>query len=222
MACRPADESGAHGAPSGTHDVSFYCDDIAKPVEELRGCSLAIGKRRLLVIYRRAQPGDAEAVAMLHARSWRENYRGALSDAFLDGDLPGERLGVWVERLRDPLPSQFVQLAVDGTSLRGFVCAYGAHDSQWGSFVDNLHVVAGSKRSGIGSSLMRQAGAWLSGHYPGLGVHLWVLEANSTARHFYEQLGARNAGVFTTETHGGAMVRSCRYAWPDAESLSSA
>lgn len=36
MGCHPADESRAHGAPSGTHDISFYCDDIEKTVAELR------------------------------------------------------------------------------------------------------------------------------------------------------------------------------------------
>jgi predicted enzyme related to lactoylglutathione lyase len=33
MGCHPADEE---GAPSGTHDISFYCDDINKTVEELK------------------------------------------------------------------------------------------------------------------------------------------------------------------------------------------
>src|SRR5579871_2508078 len=33
MGCHPAD---ADGAPSGTHDISFYCDDIDKTVTELR------------------------------------------------------------------------------------------------------------------------------------------------------------------------------------------
>lgn len=173
-----------------------------------------------MIEYRQAQPGDAEAVALLHARSWRENYRGAFTDAFLDGDLPGERIRVWQERLRDPPHNQFVQLAVDGASLQGFVCVYGDHEPQWGSFIDNLHVAAASKRCGIGSSLMTQAGAWLSSHYPALGIYLWVLEANSSARRFYERLGAHNAGVSTMETHGEAMVRSCRYTWAKPESLS--
>jgi predicted enzyme related to lactoylglutathione lyase len=31
MGCHPADD----GAPSGTHDISFYCDDITKTVAEL-------------------------------------------------------------------------------------------------------------------------------------------------------------------------------------------
>ncbi|MCI0376310.1 MAG: VOC family protein [Gemmataceae bacterium] len=33
MGCHPADPK--EGAPSGTHDISFYCDDIEKTVAEL-------------------------------------------------------------------------------------------------------------------------------------------------------------------------------------------
>ena len=173
-----------------------------------------------MIEYRPAKPSDVEVIAYLHARSWRENYRGAFHDAFLDGDLPGERLRVWRERLAHPPGNQLVQLAIDGSNLVGFVCAYGAHDPQWGSFVDNLHVAHAFKRNGIGSALMRQAGAWLASRYPELGVYLLVLEANATARRFYERLGAQNAGASTMETHGGAVVRSCRYTWPQAELLS--
>jgi GNAT superfamily N-acetyltransferase len=174
-----------------------------------------------MVEYRLAKASDAEAIASLHARSWRENYRGSFHDAFLDGDLPGERLRVWRERLEHPAGSQLVQLAVDGANLLGFVCAYAAHDPQWGSLVDNLHVAHAAKRNGIGSSLMKRAGAWLAPLHPDLGVYLLVLEANASARRFYERLGAQNAGVSSMQTHGGAVVRSCRYTWPRAELLSA-
>jgi ribosomal protein S18 acetylase RimI-like enzyme len=172
--------------------------------------------------YRPAKPSDAEAIGQLHARSWRQHYRGSFSDAFLDGRLPEERLRVWRERLDHAPENQFVQLALRGADLCGFVCVYGAHDPRWGSFVDNLHVASDVKRSGIGASLMRQAGAWLALRYSDLGVYLWVLETNASARRFYERLGAQNAGVTTMETHGGAVVHSCRYAWPRAELLSTA
>jgi len=175
-----------------------------------------------MIEYRPATARDAEPIADLHARSWRENYRGAFRDAYLDGDLPAERLGVWRERLDRPRDNQLVRLAVAGTNLVGFVCAYGAEDPRWGSLVDNLHIAHDFKRNGVGSVLMRQAGAWLAARYPDLEVYLWVLEVNSSARRFYEQLGARNAGVSTMETHGGAVVRSCRYTWPRAALLSSA
>jgi hypothetical protein len=39
--------------------------------------------------FRAGGPGDAPAVAGLHADSWRRHYRGAFSDAFLDRDVAG-------------------------------------------------------------------------------------------------------------------------------------
>jgi predicted enzyme related to lactoylglutathione lyase len=35
MGCHPADTE--EGSPTGTHNISFYCDDIKKTVEELKG-----------------------------------------------------------------------------------------------------------------------------------------------------------------------------------------
>jgi ribosomal protein S18 acetylase RimI-like enzyme len=174
-----------------------------------------------MIEYRPAEPLDAQAIAHLHAQSWRENYRGSFRDEFLDGDLPNERLRVWRERLDRSRADQLVALAHDGGSLVGFVCVYGAEDPRWGSLVDNLHVAARAKRSGIGSSLMRQAGAWLSARYPELGIYLFVLEVNVSARRFYERLGAENSGASSMETHGGSMVRSCRYTWRRPELLTS-
>jgi ribosomal protein S18 acetylase RimI-like enzyme len=173
-----------------------------------------------MIEYRSANPSDAEAIALLHARSWRENYRGAFHDTFLDGDLPGERLGVWRQRLGEPPKNQLVRLAVDGNNLAGFVCVYGAHHPEWGSLVDNLHVAHSFKRNGIGAALMQQAGAWLAGCYPEIAVHLFVLEINVSARRFYDRIGGQNAGVSTMESHGGAVVRSARYYWPRPQLLS--
>ncbi len=36
MGCHPADDSGNEGSPSGTTDISFYCDDIEKTVDKLK------------------------------------------------------------------------------------------------------------------------------------------------------------------------------------------
>jgi hypothetical protein len=36
MGCHPAGTGGEEGAPSGTHNISFYCDDVEKTVSELK------------------------------------------------------------------------------------------------------------------------------------------------------------------------------------------
>lgn len=35
MGCHPADDTGEHGEPNGTHNLSFYCDDVAQTKQEL-------------------------------------------------------------------------------------------------------------------------------------------------------------------------------------------
>jgi predicted enzyme related to lactoylglutathione lyase len=42
MGCHPADP--AEGAPSGTADISFYCDDIEKTVTELKAKGVTFTK----------------------------------------------------------------------------------------------------------------------------------------------------------------------------------
>jgi len=36
LGCHPSEEDAEDGAPAGTHDVSFYCDDVRATVAELR------------------------------------------------------------------------------------------------------------------------------------------------------------------------------------------
>lgn len=182
----------------------------------------ATRKNRGVIEYRAAGPSDADAIALLHTRSWRESFRGIFPDAFLDEALPGERIRVWRERLGAPPASQRVELAVEAAGLVGFVCAYGAHDPRWGSFVDNLHVAGEARGRGVGSALLRRAGGWLAEHYPEAGVYLLVLEQNEGARRLYERLGARSAEVAPMETHGGGRARTCRYVWSRAKELAEA
>jgi len=37
MGVHPSDERGSHGQPAGTHDISFYCEDLRATIEELEG-----------------------------------------------------------------------------------------------------------------------------------------------------------------------------------------
>ena len=44
MGVHPSDERGEHGEPAGTHDISFYCDDIRATVAELEGRGVEFDK----------------------------------------------------------------------------------------------------------------------------------------------------------------------------------
>jgi ribosomal protein S18 acetylase RimI-like enzyme len=172
-----------------------------------------------MLTYRRAELTDAKGIADLHAESWRRTYRGDYRDEFLDGDVFAERRSVWNRRLSEPVPNQFVAVAVDDSRILGFVCAFGAHDPKWGSLIDNLHVDEGAKRRGIGASLMRQAGTWLSQTFPSAGVYLEVLESNRRAQAFYQRLGGRDVGTMDSENPGGGTSRHFLYAWDSPNDL---
>jgi RimJ/RimL family protein N-acetyltransferase len=66
---------------------------------------------------------------------------------------------------------------------------------------------------------MGRAGAWLTANYGRAGVYLWAMEANESARRFYERLGSTNVGVVEREVPGGGSVRHCRYVWPSPARL---
>jgi ribosomal protein S18 acetylase RimI-like enzyme len=173
-----------------------------------------------VVQYRPASYSDAEGVAVLHAENWRRAYRGNFRDEYLDGDVFSERRKVWDSRLRHPAANQCVCVAVQSARVVGFVCVFGAHDSEWGSFIDNLHVHADMGRLGIGSALMRKAGSWLCSEFPNERAYLFVWEFNP-ARALYERLGGLNAGMVEIENPGGGVGRYWRYVWERPHQLAA-
>ena len=177
--------------------------------------------------FRLAGPADAAAVAHLHADSWRRHYRGAYSDAFLDGDVMADRLAVWTERLREPDPNRWTILAEDG-SLVGFANTYFDHDATYGALLDNLHVADGHKRRGIGSRLLALTAEAVLARPEPTGLYLWVLEQNVDAQAFYEVHGAERVERCAVEPPGGIAERitgspaKLRYAWPATQPVGTA
>ena len=169
-------------------------------------------------------PADADAIAGLHADSWRRHYRGAYADAYLDGDVLSERLAVWSARLAVDDGSTCTLLAEDKGAFVGFVHVVFDDDPRWGSLVDNLHVVWAQKRHGVGTQLMSAAGTSVLGHGQG-GVYLWVLEQNTAAQAFYAASGGRCADSRLVPPPGGRPDRlngspvGLRYVWSDPAAL---
>jgi ribosomal protein S18 acetylase RimI-like enzyme len=170
---------------------------------------------------RPATAQDSTAIALLHADSWRRNYRGAYTDDFLDGDVEADRRTVWAERLTDPSVDQRTIVAEIDGGLVGFVHLICDDDPEWGTLIDNLHVIHDRKGQGIGTVLMTAAAqALLDARPASPRIYLWVLEQNTAAQAFYEARGGERVGHGIVEPPGGGPTSiKFRYAWPDAATL---
>jgi ribosomal protein S18 acetylase RimI-like enzyme len=166
---------------------------------------------------------DIEAIAALHADSWRRHYRGAYRDAFLDGDVVADRRAVWGERLMAPSADHFTIVADRAGEVVGLVHMILDADPRWGALLDNLHVTHQLKRRGIGHGLLAAAAHELARRRPADSrFHLWVLDQNRAAQAFYTACGGTKvettlAGPFP----GGGTALSHRMAWPDAAALAA-
>ena len=170
---------------------------------------------------RTANQSDIQAIASLHAASWRHAYRGALSDAYLAGDIEADRTAAWTQRLRAPVTGQFVTVAEENEQITGFACAFSGSDPLYGTLLDNIHVSLSKQRQGIGSRLLQQVANWCAAKTPDQGLYLWVIQSNVTAQHFYEALGAKNVGEDVWVPPGGGAVPRFRYVWEQFHALLS-
>ena len=174
---------------------------------------------------RAAGPGDAHAIAGLHADSWQRHYRGAYSDDFLDNDVAGYLLPVWTERLAIPNPQARTILAERNGAVVGLAHTLLDEDAAWGAFIDNLHVAYGLKRQGIGTRLLALTARAVLDWSPSSGLYLWVLEQNSDARAFYAARGGACVERDEVPPPGGDATRlngkpmGLRYAWRDPSIL---
>ncbi len=132
--------------------------------------------------FRAAAPGDAKAIAALHADSWQRHYRGAFSDAFLDHDVAGYLLPLWTERLTRPDPRARTIVAETGGTVVGLAHTVLGEHPVWGAYLDNLHVAHGLKRQGTGTRLLALTGQEVLDWSPASGLYLWVLEQNTMPR----------------------------------------
>jgi GNAT superfamily N-acetyltransferase len=175
--------------------------------------------------FRTARREDAQAVAELHADSWQRHYRGAYSDAFLDGEPSGYLTHLWTDRLTTPPPQAHTILAEHDGELVGLAHTLLDHDPTWGALVDNLHVTHRLKGQGIGTQLLALTARAVRDRSSSSGLYLWVLEQNATAQAFYTARGGTRVESATVPPPGGNPTRlngqpTClRYAWRDPSTL---
>lgn len=166
------------------------------------------------VTLRPMQVGDAQAIATLHAASWRGAYRGVFTDHYLDTEADAERRQAWQARLQDSASSAWGLVAEDATGrLLGFAWVLPDHDPTWGDYIDNLHVAPDLKGGGIGRRLMQGVAERLQRDGSTRPLYLWVLEVNTAARGFYERLGAEITDRQMSDPLGGREHPIWRCVW---------
>jgi GNAT superfamily N-acetyltransferase len=152
-------------------------------------------------------------LAAMHAASWRDAYRGLLSDEFLDSEAVADRISVWTERMQHPDEACFGFIAeLDGGPI-GFSFLHGAHDPRWGTLLDNIHVLPGFKGKGIGRMLIEAAARETMRRHPDDRVYLWVFEQNVPARRFYARLRGHEAERVVKPTPDGRALPEWRVVW---------
>ena len=156
---------------------------------------------------RRAVASDAPGVARVHVDTWRETYRGLMSDGVLDDPgLLDSREKFWNAVLTD---SQFEQnrvaVASHGGTLIGVAMAGPCLDDAAGpQQLYVLYVYAAFHGAGVGAALLNAVIA------PGAPAALWVADPNPRAQAFYRKNGfvADGAVKIEDDVREVRMVRS--------------
>ena len=155
---------------------------------------------------RRAQPGDAAAIAEVHIETWRAAYHEIFPAEFLEG-LDVDRRRVFVEDRLASGASLFVSV---NDQITGFCFVGPARgEEEWGELY-SIYVHPEHWGTGDGFDLIQAAETELAS----LGFHralLWVLRDNPRARAFYERCGWTLAKPIRVEEIGGVQVTECRY-----------
>ncbi len=165
-----------------------------------------------------AGPTDAEDLARVHVASWRETYRGLLSDAFLARmSEPGfaRRFG---RDLANP-KTGVTLAAADRYGLVGYAQGGPSRRRVKGEAeIATLYVLRQAQGRGLGAQLMREMARALAAQ-GATSLLISVLRDNIRARGFYEHLGGAPEAARREPGPGGQLLYEVAYTWPDIAAL---
>lgn len=157
---------------------------------------------------------DARPVAEVHVASWRHAYRGLLPADYLDKLSIDDREAMWREAFADPDPKSGALIAEVDSRIVGFASFGPSRDEDVADGtgeVPAIYVEPTTLGTGVGRELFEAVTLALRG--AGFArATLWVLEANATARRFYNKAGWRWDGAVSTHMFDCANEPVVRYA----------
>jgi GNAT superfamily N-acetyltransferase len=152
-----------------------------------------------VVDVRTAGAADAEALAVVHVRSWRAAYAGLVDETHLAGLDVDDRARLWRGRLAGGGPGAVTYLATIAADVVGFASVGPVRDEdlvrqqeRWAE-VYALYVDPDRWGAGVGTALWGAVEAgWAE---EAAAVALWVLRDNVRAREFYLARGLAPDGA---------------------------
>jgi ribosomal protein S18 acetylase RimI-like enzyme len=161
-----------------------------------------------------AGPSDAEALAQVHVRSWRETYRGLLPDAYLARMSEADFTRRFRRALTFPGPNEVTLAAAGPQGLMGY--AQGG-PSRAGveaeAEIATLYVLRAAQGLGAGRRLLVGTARALAAQ-GARSLAISVLRDNVHARGFYEHLGGEADTARPERGPGGALLHEVTYRWP--------
>ncbi|WP_222612300.1 GNAT family N-acetyltransferase [Undibacterium flavidum] len=142
---------------------------------------------------RRATVADAEAIAAIRIEAWRTTYRGMIPDSYLAEMDMNENVLHW-RTILQALPvkedSLCVYVAVSEDEIVGFVSAMKLPEAKLDKDgeINAIYIRPQWQRCGIGKRMLHKAARSLQAMGCTSCV-IWVIDGNSQARNFYEELG---------------------------------
>ena len=147
--------------------------------------------------FRRALPSDGPGLAKVQVNSWQAAYRGRIADTYLQGLTVEQKVKDWEKVFQADATSTLLAQEKDDQTIVGFITLGACRDG--GELQDGLlelralYIDPDHWRKGLGKTLTRLAMEECRRRKVGHLV-LWVLESNSEAQEFYQELGFQGDG----------------------------
>lgn len=160
---------------------------------------------------RLAKNQDAEAIGLVHIQSWQKAYEDYIPEDILNNLSLSERAKLWGN-----LIEQGVEVLVleKNNKIVGFasICAFRGDGFSKSGEISAIYLSPQYWRNGYGSELCLAAIERLA-NAGYKDVLLWVLIDNTSARHFYENLGFEATEDTKLEEfyEGGSLLKEMLY-----------
>lgn len=178
----------------------------------------------MTITIRPATTDDIPTIAALHIEGWKGAYGGIVDQGYLDSLSVEKRIADWTGWMAAEESTVF--LAYDGGTPAGFVVIGRTKTPPPGSSpirpshsgeIYALYLHPDYWRKGIGTLLIKHAARELKERKHST-ICLWVLDANTRAKGFYEKMGGQKLGGKMIEIGPNTLKEIC-YGWRDTTNL---